>query len=232
MEADTWATCTARLEAGELGDWTDPRTNTPSQPPLARASRTRRHAASAHQRSVSHTKRRPGATKLTLISSRVLPPRSLDPTHDRSMKASAPRPQKALRSPGDKFALDVGPSTIDGHGCFAAEPIPARRKIGEIRGQSLTVKEARLRAKSQRRIMMVEVSARTAIDASQSTHPLRFTNHSCRPSAELRIVQGRIELYSLRDLAAGEEITANYGETHHEGRLRCRCGAPGCVGRI
>ena len=148
------------------------------------------------------------------------------------MKASAPPSEKDFRSPGDKFALAVGPSTIDGHGCFAAEPIPARRKIGEIRGEPLTVKEARLRAKSQRRIMMVEVSARTAIDASQSTHALRFTNHSCRPNADLRIVQGRIELYSLRDLAAGEEITANYGETHHEGRLRCRCGAPGCVGRI
>jgi len=24
----------------------------------------------------------------------------------------------------------------------------------------------------------------------------------------------------------------NYGETHHEGRLECRCGAPGCVGRL
>src|SRR5213079_330337 len=115
MEADTWATCTARLEAGELGDWTDPRTNTPWRPPLARGSRVRRQAASGHQRSVRHTKRRPGATERTLVSSRVLPPRSLDPTHDRSMKASAPRPEKELRSPGDKFALDVGPSTIDGH---------------------------------------------------------------------------------------------------------------------
>jgi SET domain-containing protein len=148
------------------------------------------------------------------------------------MTAGARLREGHARSPGDKFALVVAPSMIDGHGVFAGEPIPARRKIGEIRGEPLTVKEGRLRAKSQRRIMMVEVSARTAIDASQSTHALRFTNHSCRPNAALRIVQGRVELYALRDLAAGEEITANYGETHHEGKLRCRCGAPGCVGRI
>ena len=32
--------------------------------------------------------------------------------------------------------------------------------------------------------------------------------------------------------ATGEEITVHYGETHHEGRLRCRCGEPGCVGRL
>src|SRR6476659_4278559 len=72
MEADTWATCTARLEAGELADHTDPRTNTPRHAPLGRASGTRRQAASGHQRSVRHTKRRPGATKRALISSRVL----------------------------------------------------------------------------------------------------------------------------------------------------------------
>jgi SET domain-containing protein len=131
-----------------------------------------------------------------------------------------------------KFEVDVKPSPIDGHGAFAAERIPARRKIGEIRGEALSVKEARRRAKLQRRIMIVEVSQRTAIDASQSGDPLRYTNHSCRPNAVLRINQGRVEIYALRELAPGEEITVNYGETHHEGRLRCRCGAPDCVGRI
>ena len=136
------------------------------------------------------------------------------------------------RSAGDRYDLDVRPSAIDGHGAFAGEPIPAGRKIGEIRGEPLTVKEARRRAKTQRRIMIVEVSAKTAIDASQSTHALRYTNHSCRPNAMLRIAQGRVELFAMRDLAAGEEITVDYGETHHEGRLRCRCGAPGCVGRL
>jgi uncharacterized protein len=146
--------------------------------------------------------------------------------------SASSRRERHARAPGDKFALDVGPSAIDGRGVFAGEAIPARRKIGEIRGEPLTVKEARQRAKQQRRIMMVEVSTRTAIDASASPHALRFTNHSCRPNAVLRIVQGRVELYALRDLAAGEEITADYGETHHEGRLRCRCGAPGCVGRL
>jgi SET domain-containing protein len=131
-----------------------------------------------------------------------------------------------------KYAVDVKPSPIDGHGAYAAEPIPARRKIGEIRGESMSVKEARRRAKMQRRIMIVEVSERMAIDASQSSDPLRYTNHSCQPNAVLRICQGRVEIYAMRALAAGEEITVNYGETHHEGRLRCRCGAPGCVGKL
>jgi len=145
----------------------------------------------------------------------------------------APADSAILRRSGpQKYAVDIKPSAIDGHGAFAGEPIPARRKIGEIRGESLSVKEARQRAKGQRRIMIVEVTERRAIDASGSTDPLRFTNHSCAPNAVLRIRQGRVEFYAMRDLAPGEEITVDYGETHHNGTLRCRCGAPGCVGRL
>jgi SET domain-containing protein len=131
-----------------------------------------------------------------------------------------------------KFAVRVARSRIDGFGVFAAEPIPPRLKIGEIRGESVTVAEARRRADGQQRIMIVEVSGKRAIDASKSTDPMRFTNHSCAPNARLMIRDGRIEFYALRAIGVGEEITVNYGETHHEGRLTCRCGAPGCVGRL
>ncbi|HEX6361393.1 MAG TPA: SET domain-containing protein [Albitalea sp.] len=139
---------------------------------------------------------------------------------------------KGARTDPQKFAVEVKASRIDGQGAFAAEPIPARRKIGEIRGESVSVAEARRRARGQQRIMVVEVSERRAIDASRSTDPLRFTNHSCAPNAVLRIRQGRVELYAIRDVAAGEELTVNYGETHHDGKLRCRCGVPGCVGML
>ena len=131
-----------------------------------------------------------------------------------------------------KFAVEVQPSRIDGNGAFAAEAIPARRKIGEIRGESISVPEARRRAKTLDRIMIVEVSERRAIDAANSTDPLRYTNHSCKPNAVLRIRQGRVEFYAMRAIASGEEITCGYGESHHEGRLTCRCGAPGCVGKL
>ena len=131
-----------------------------------------------------------------------------------------------------KFAVHVAPSRIDGQGVFADEPIVARRKIGEIRGVSMSVAEARIRATRHERIMIVEVSPRRAIDFSKSSDPMRYTNHSCAPNARLSIRQGRVEFYALRAIAPGEEITVNYGETHHEGRLACRCGAPGCVGRL
>lgn len=152
--------------------------------------------------------------------------------HEPQALPAVPARPAGTRGNPQKFAVDVKASRIDGQGAFAAEAIPARRKIGEIRGEAVSVREARRRAQGQARIMIVEITERRAIDASQSADPLRFTNHSCQPNAVLRIRQGRVEFYAMRDVAPGEELTVNYGETHHEGRLRCRCGAPGCVGRL
>lgn len=143
-----------------------------------------------------------------------------------------PRP----RQPADpqKFRVRIGPSAIDGQGAFADEPIPARRKIGEIRGEFIDLAEARRRARaaerSTGRIFMVAISDRRAVDASASTDPLRFANHACLPNMVMKVQQGRVAFYALRDIAEGEELSARYGPTHHAGRLRCRCGALRCAG--
>ncbi|RVU47089.1 SET domain-containing protein [Rubrivivax rivuli] len=149
-----------------------------------------------------------------------------------SAAAGVTVPTVPARPAYQKFAVDVHPSAIDGQGAFAAEAVRARLKIGEIRGESISVQEARIRATRSERIMIVELSARKAIDFSKSADPMRYTNHSCRPNARLCIRQGRVEFYALRDIAPGEEITVDYGETHHEGRLACRCGVAGCRGAL
>jgi SET domain-containing protein len=141
-------------------------------------------------------------------------------------------PVKGVPANPNKFAVENRPSLIDGLGAFAAEPIPAYKKIGEIRGESISVREAHRRVRSQARIMMVEISPKRAVDATHSTDPLRYTNHSCRPNVAIRIHGGRIEIYAMRAIAPGEELTADYGETHHGGRLPCRCGAPNCRGAL
>jgi len=132
----------------------------------------------------------------------------------------------------ERFRLRVGPSEIDGLGVFAQEAIPARSKIGEMRGEIIPVAEARKRVRGQARVHVVEISARSAVDASQTPGALRHINHSCAPNTSLQTRQGRAEFFALRDIAAGEELTADYGASHHEGRLVCRCGAPQCKGRL
>lgn len=135
-----------------------------------------------------------------------------------------------------KFTVTVGPSAIDGLGAFAGEAIPARRKIGEIRGEFVDLATARARARAAERdsgrIFMIAISDKRAVDATHSDDPLRHANHSCAPNMVLKVQQGRVAFYALHDIAAGEELTARYGPTHHAGRLVCRCGAPRCQGRL
>jgi len=77
---------------------------------------------------------------------------------------------------------------------------------------------------------MVAVSSKRSVDATDSLDPLRFANHHCEPNMVLKVQQGRVAFYALRDIAAGEELTARYGTTHHAGKLACRCGAARCQG--
>jgi DNA-binding transcriptional LysR family regulator len=141
-------------------------------------------------------------------------------------------PWDRQQQPAGTFMLEVAPSKIDGQGVFAGTPIPPRRKIGELRGELIDIDTARIRATRHERIMIVELSPQHAMDFRKSSDPLRFTNHSCQPNARFRIRPDRVEFYALRAIAAGEELTVRYGDTHHEGQRPCRCGAPTCVGRL
>ncbi len=125
-------------------------------------------------------------------------------------------------------AVALRRSRIDGYGVFAQQPIPAGQRLGQLTGESITVAEARRRAQGGGRLMLVELSPARAIDASRSQDALRFTNHSCEPNARIQVEDGEVQFLALRDIADGEELTVDYGLTHHEGRLPCQCGAPGC----
>ncbi len=130
-----------------------------------------------------------------------------------------------------RFKLDIKPSKIDGNGAYALQSIPARRKIGNMDGEVISLREARKRAAKVKRIAMVEFGDGRALDATHDKS-LRFINHSCGPNTYMRVAHSMVEFYTLRDIKKGEELTCNYGPTHHDGKLPCRCGAPGCKGFI
>lgn len=157
------------------------------------------------------------------------------PVADEVPPESSPH-AKALPADPQKFPVRVALSAIDGMGAFAESAIPAGAKIGEIRGEFVSLAEARVRARQAERttgrIFMIAISDKRAVDATHSTDPLRFANHACAPNMVLKIQQGRVAFYAIRNIDAGEELTAQYGETHHAGRLICRCGAAKCRGRI
>jgi SET domain-containing protein len=128
-------------------------------------------------------------------------------------------------------ALFVAPSRIVGRGLFAGTHIPARAKVGEFEGEVIGLREARRRARGRATIAIVELG-RHALDATHSNRGFRFINHSCTPNTFIRCTPERAEFYALRDIARGEELTVDYGDSHHNGRLACRCGAAGCRGAI
>ncbi|GAA4463357.1 SET domain-containing protein-lysine N-methyltransferase [Nemorincola caseinilytica] len=130
------------------------------------------------------------------------------------------------------YPLTVKASRIHGKGVYTGAAIPARKKIGSLGGAVITKREARRRAKQLESIAIVELWNGMAIDASVNGNELRYINHSCRPNAYMRTIGYHVEFYALRDIAPGEELSCNYGETHHDGQKRCTCGAPGCVGYI
>ena len=132
----------------------------------------------------------------------------------------------------DARNFKVRRSRIQGRGLFAASDLPARRKLGELGGELVSQREARRRARGADSIKIVEFGDGTALDATHLGGPFGYVNHSCEPNAFMRCYRGRVEFYSLRPVVAGEELTCDYGETHHHGALRCRCGSPKCRGRL
>ncbi|MEO8444165.1 MAG: SET domain-containing protein-lysine N-methyltransferase [Gammaproteobacteria bacterium] len=127
--------------------------------------------------------------------------------------------------------LRVARSGITGKGLFAGCVIPARAKIGEFEGEVIPIREARRRARARRVVAIVELAGK-AIDATDTGRGFRYINHSCQPNTFTRLTSERAEFYALRRIRPGEELTVDYGLSHHDGRLPCRCGAPQCRGWI
>jgi len=123
-------------------------------------------------------------------------------------------------------------SNIHGTGAYAAENIPGKKKIGSLGGVVISKKEADRRSKLLESIAIVELWNGRALDASVNSNELRYVNHSCSPNTYMRVINNHVEFYALRTIKKKEELTCNYGLTHHEGTLPCRCGAPNCKGAI
>jgi uncharacterized protein len=126
---------------------------------------------------------------------------------------------------------EVRNSRIHGLGVFARRAVPARCKIGELTGELISIAEARRRAFGKNVVTIVEFDDDKALDAADDPC-LRFVNHSCEPNTYMRRIGHRVEFYAARRIARGEELTCDYGETHHEGTLPCRCGAARCREKI
>lgn len=126
-------------------------------------------------------------------------------------------------------ATTVRNSSIQGRGLFATVQLPGRRKLGEISGRLVKLPQARTEIETAERIYFIELTDTWALECSDGNE-FKHLNHSCAPNCYLRIFGKRVEVYTLRSIPRGAELTVDYGETPHKGGMHCRCGARNCKG--
>lgn len=128
--------------------------------------------------------------------------------------------------------ITVKISAIAGRGCFATTSFRKGRKIAEYAGEKITQREASRRVKNQKVIRICGIDENWAIDGNVGGNATQYINHSCDPNCYTRTTHGHILFMALRDIAPGEELTVDYGESYHEGAEICGCGAKNCRGKI
>jgi SET domain-containing protein len=135
-----------------------------------------------------------------------------------------------------------GRSAIHGRGVYARVAIPEGRKIVEYTGERITKAESKrreaAREKRHRRGLdgstyIFDLNRRYDLDGRRGGNISRFINHSCEPNCRAEQDRGRIWIIAKRDIAAGEEITYDYGYSFDDWAANpCLCGAANCAGFI
>lgn len=123
-------------------------------------------------------------------------------------------------------------SPVHGTGGFATCAIPAGTRLIEYVGEKIDKNES-LRRCARNNSALFYLDETWDLDGNLESNPGRWLNHSCAPNCQPERIAGRIWIVAKRLIAAGEEITFNYGYDLQDYQEHpCRCGAPDCVGFI
>lgn len=137
--------------------------------------------------------------------------------------------------------VEVRDSRIHSKGLFARRPIRKGARVLEYVGEKVPRSvgsqradrqlERGKRSKSRGMVYLFELDAEHDLDGDVPWNLARYANHSCDPTCEALVVDGRVWITALRPIEPGEEITFDYGYQLDAWREHpCRCGARGCVG--
>jgi len=128
------------------------------------------------------------------------------------------------------MALVARSSPIHAVGVFTTRPIRRGTRIVEYEGERITPKEADRRYQGAARTYLYALDdGKTVIDGKGLGSLL---NHSCDPNCEVDEISGRVWLYAMRNIAAGEELVWEYNLHGDEDPAPCHCGSPKCRGTM
>ena len=144
-------------------------------------------------------------------------------------------------SPGRR--IQVCRSGVHGRGVFALQALAEGEVLIEYRGEVISWQEAQDRhphdPSQPNHTFYFHVDDDRVIDASVGGNSARWINHSCDPNCYADEQDGRIFITALRNIAAGEELSYDYGlmlEARYTKKLKaeypCCCGAATCRGTL
>ena len=141
-------------------------------------------------------------------------------------------------------------SAIHGNGVFAIAPIAKGERVVEYKGSRRTHEEVDAGETGDAdsgHTFLFTLNDEYVIDANHEGNTARWINHSCSPNCEAVLEEDdgddrrrdRVFIEAVRDIAAGEELSYNYGITlaeKHTKELKkiweCRCGSANCTGTM
>lgn len=126
--------------------------------------------------------------------------------------------------------LVVRLSRIHSVGVYTTTPIRKGARVVEYAGERITPEEADRRYEGVSRTYLYGLEdGKTVIDG----HGLgAYLNHSCDPNCEVDELKGRVWLFALRNIAAGEELVWDYNLYDDEEPAPCHCGSHKCRGTM
>ena len=149
-----------------------------------------------------------------------------------------------------KPRIRVRNSPIHGRGVFATVDLEAGIALIRYQGRLLTHDEADERSDGRLdsgHTFLFTLNDEYVVDGNQGGNSARWINHSCAPNCEAIIHENQhgdrcrdqVWIHTLRDIAAGEELSFNYGivlSVPHTRRMKaiwaCHCGAANCTGTM
>jgi hypothetical protein len=150
-------------------------------------------------------------------------------------------PSKSLSSGGRR--IQTRRSAVHGNGVFAVQDIAEGETLVEYRGEVISWEEALRRhphdPSQPNHTFYFHIDDGHVIDGGVNGNAARWINHSCDPSCEADEVDGRVFIKALRNIAAGEELSYDYGliiDEPYTKKLKadfpCWCGAANCRGTL
>jgi SET domain-containing protein len=132
-----------------------------------------------------------------------------------------------------QFRLEIKPSKIHRWGLYAAEDIPARRKVIEYTGERLNRIQTKRRSEEQgRMIYLFTLNSYWTLDGAVGGSGAEYINHCCDPNIVTVIRNEHILYMSRKAIRKGEELTVDYHFAKDIEKYVCKCGAAKCRGTI